>query len=48
MSDKELKKQIDAIRRLEKQVLGSKETAKKFLVKAGICTKDGKLAEAYR
>jgi hypothetical protein len=48
MSDKELKKKIEAIRRLRKEVCVSKEAARDFLVKAGICTKSGKLAKAYR
>jgi len=48
MSDKELTKQVEAIKRLKVEVSASKEAARDFLVKAGICTKSGKLAKAYR
>ncbi len=48
MSEKELKEQVEAIRRKTKEVCVSKEAALNFLVKAGICTKSGKLAKAYR
>ena len=48
MSNKELQRQVEAMRRLRKQVCASKETAREFLVKTGIGTKSGKLAKAYK
>ncbi|MFA6241457.1 MAG: hypothetical protein WC655_11030 [Candidatus Hydrogenedentales bacterium] len=48
MSDKELQKQVDAIKRFKRDVCASKANAKEFLTKVGIITKSGKLAKAYR
>ena len=48
MSEKELRKQADGLKRLQRKVCLSKESALDFLVKAGICTKSGRLSKAYR
>ncbi|MBW7866371.1 MAG: hypothetical protein H3C30_18375 [Candidatus Hydrogenedentes bacterium] len=48
MTKKELKKNSEEMKRLRLKVCASKESARDFLVKAGICTKSGRLAKAYR
>lgn len=48
MTEKELKKNRESLKQLRVKVCASKETALSFLVRAGICTKSGKLAKAYR
>lgn len=48
MSDKKLDDQIKAIRKLKKEVCSSKASARKFLIKVGIVTEDGKLADVYK
>lgn len=48
MSDKAIQKQIEAIRRATKEACASEAAARAFLVRAGILTKSGKPAPAYR
>lgn len=48
MTEKELKKQSEAMRRVAKAACASQESARAFLVRAGIITKTGKLTKAYR
>lgn len=48
MSNKEYKEQAEALRRAAEKACASEEAARKFLVRAGIATKNGKLAKAYR
>lgn len=47
-TDKEYEKIAREMKAFTKKVASSKASARKFLVSAGICTRDGKLAKAYR
>ncbi len=46
MTASEAKKKVAEMKAFTKQL--TPETAKELLVKAGICTKDGKLTKPYR
>jgi len=48
MSEKELKERAEAIRRAAKKACISKDSARAFLIRAGIATKNGKLTKVYR
>ncbi len=48
MSDKEFKEKAKGLQRAAKKACVSQEAARAFLVRAGIATKSGKLAKAYR
>lgn len=48
MTQKEIKDQTAAIRKMAKKVSASRRDSLAFLVKAGICTKKGKLQPVYR
>lgn len=48
LSEKELKRKVEGLKRLRRKVCASKESARDFLVKAGICTRAGTLRKAYR
>ena len=48
MSDQELKKTLDAMESLRKELTPSKEKALDFLVRAGIVTPTGELTPPYR
>lgn len=48
MSDSELKKSVEAMEKLRKELTSSPEKALKFLVEAGIVTESGELTEPYR
>lgn len=48
MTKQQAKKEVAVIRRVGKDAAKSKESALKFLVAAGICTRSGKLAKPYR
>ena len=48
MTTKEIKKTVDNMKKLTKKVCSSRAEARKFLVSAGIYTKHGQLAKAYR
>lgn len=48
MSEKELKKSIEDMKKFTKKVTRSKRASLGFLVKAGICSSDGKLKKQYR
>ncbi|MBI2421654.1 MAG: hypothetical protein HYV27_02410 [Candidatus Hydrogenedentes bacterium] len=48
MTEKELKRQIAAVRKTRRKVCATKESAQAFLMRAGIVTRSGKLAKAYR
>lgn len=45
---KEVQKQIRVINEQSKKVNATKKTALAFLVRAGICTKNGRLTTRYR
>lgn len=47
-SDKEIEEIIKAMRKLRKKICATRESARAFLVKAGIITKKGNLREPYR
>jgi hypothetical protein len=47
MNQKKLEILIEDIRKYGKRVLSSRKAALESLVKAGICTEDGKLAPPY-
>lgn len=46
--DPSIKKRIDAVHVVEKKVLKSKQSALRFLVDAGICTRAGRLTSKYK
>jgi len=48
MDEKESKKIIEEMKKATKKVTRSKKASLEFLVKAGICSEDGKLREQYR
>jgi len=48
MTAQELKKSIDAVKAKGREVSKSSQTARDFLVAAGICTPKGNLRKAYR
>ena len=48
MTDKERKEFLAYLEELEKKVTESKETARRFLIEAGIYTKNGRLAKQYK
>ncbi len=48
MTAKEIKEQIQTIKKVSRKVTTSKKASQDFLVHAGIHTKKGKLAKAYR
>lgn len=47
-TDKEYEKVAEEIKAFTKKVTASEASARAFLIKAGICTRSGKLAKAYR
>jgi hypothetical protein len=48
MSEQELKKSVEAMQNLQKDLTISKEKALDFLVRAGIVTLSGELTKPYR
>jgi hypothetical protein len=48
MVARNVKQQVSAIRKVTKKVSASPKASLAFLVKTGICTKNGKLTAAYR
>ena len=48
MSEKEIREQIEAMRKFSKKVLSSKENAIDFLASTGMYTKKGNLKKAFR
>lgn len=48
MTHKDVREQVAAIRKVAQKVSASRRDSLAFLVKAGICTKKGKLQPAYR
>jgi len=48
LSSQDVRREIEGIKRTGKKITKSKATARAFLVKAGIITKNGKLAPQYR
>lgn len=48
MTEKERKEALTAIKKVGKRVNASPASARRFLVKAGILTKNGRLAKAYK
>lgn len=48
MEDRWVKEQIEVIRKGTKQVTATKESARQFLIRAGILDGEGNLAPAYR
>jgi hypothetical protein len=48
MSDEELKKTVDALNSLQKELTSSPAKALAFLVEAGFVTPDGELTEQYQ
>lgn len=48
MTQKEFKKRSDEMRSAAAKAAESKESARKFLIKAGLFTKSGQLAKPYR
>jgi hypothetical protein len=48
MTEKELKRELEEMRKTARTACASKEAARAFLVKVGIITKSGKLAKPYR
>jgi len=48
MKDHEVQERMRSLDKVAKRVLSSRSQARKFLVEAGICTPDGKLAKPYR
>jgi hypothetical protein len=48
MTKKDVKDQTEAIRKVAGKVSATRRASLAFLVKAGICTKKGKLQPAYR
>lgn len=48
MSEKELKKSIVEMKKATKKVTKTKKASLLFLMKAGICSSDGKLTKQYR
>lgn len=47
MTEKEIKKYIRDFKKYSKKICSSKESAQKFLIACGICTKEGKLIKEY-
>lgn len=47
MSDKEIARTLDKLRKFRERLAGDQEASKKFLVKAGITNADGNLTEQY-
>ena len=48
MSSEDVRREIEGIKRTTKKIIKSRATARAFLFKAGIITKNGKLAPQYR
>ena len=48
MNEKESKKFIEEMKKTTKKLTKSKRASLDFLVKAGICSPDGKLTKQYR
>jgi len=48
MSNKKFKEQVEALQHAAKKACASQQAAREFLIRAGIATKSGKLAKAYR
>jgi hypothetical protein len=46
--DELVKRHLKASKKLSKELAGSKEKSRKFLIKAGLITKTGKLTKPYR
>lgn len=44
---RDIKKRLKSLEKVRKRVLKSKRAAKTFLIKAGICDKEGKLKYPY-
>lgn len=48
MTEQEIRRTICNMKRMTRKICSSKAEARKFLVKAGIYTKGGRLARPYR
>jgi hypothetical protein len=48
MSNEDLKETLEALRKTRDEIGNSPERARAFLVRAGILTPDGQVAEPYR
>jgi hypothetical protein len=48
LSDKELKETLEALKKTREEIGNSPQKARDFLVRAGILTPEGGLAEPYR
>lgn len=48
MSDKEIERTLEKLRKFRERLAGDKEASKKFLVDTGIITSEGKLTELYQ
>ena len=48
MTEKELKKLLEEMKRVGKEACATPESARAFLIKVGIITKSGKLSKHYR
>jgi hypothetical protein len=45
---KEIKKSVEKMRKLSKEIASSKKKSREFLIEAGIYTPTGQLAKPYR
>lgn len=48
MIERDVKQQVKAIQKVTKRISASPKAALEFLIKTGICTKNGKLTASYR
>ena len=48
MTVKEIDKSVKSMKEFTKKVTSSKAKSREFLTKAGICTRNGNLAKAYK
>ncbi len=48
MTERDVNQQVKAIQKVTKRISASPKAALAFLIKTGICTKNGKLTSAYR